>query len=111
MEVSFGSNPSPFIYDRLGPEVISINEDSNLKRLFVGSQDEGASSRYSSYDILLSDGDVKGDHVAASMPVSSHVVETSISNALPTPKMQGSSLRRKCARDYSRLLKGIQSGS
>lgn len=35
--VSSSLNLSPFVYDRMGPEVIYIVDDSDLERLYVGS--------------------------------------------------------------------------
>lgn len=48
----------------------------------MGFQEEGASSKDSSFDALFSDDDTKGDQAVASKPSSSHVIGASTSSAL-----------------------------
>lgn len=73
MGVSYSLNPSPFVYDCLGPEIIYTINDFDSKSICMGSHDEGASSKYSSFDVIFSDDDVEGDQMTASKPLSSHV--------------------------------------
>lgn len=98
MGVSPGSNPSPFIYDCLGPEVISISDNSDLERLLVDSQVEGATSRYSSFDALLCDDDAREDHAATYIPHSSRAAEVSTYHTLSSLEMLTTRLRRTCWR-------------
>lgn len=72
--VSLSSNHSPFVYDFLGPKVISIIDDYDLEWLYVGSQNERVSSRDSSFDALMFDYDIDKDHIVALMSLSSRVV-------------------------------------
>ncbi|CAI8593562.1 unnamed protein product [Vicia faba] len=78
--VSSSSNPSPFIYDCMSHKVISIIDDSDAERLYMGSSDEGASSRDSSFNALFFD-----DNVEVTMEI------------------KAASLRRECARDYAKF--------
>lgn len=56
----------------MGPKVISITDDSDSKRLFVGSQDERASFRDTSLHLLFFDEDARGVHMDPFMLHSSH---------------------------------------
>lgn len=100
--VSSSSNPFLIIYDRLCYEVISITDDFDSKRISLGSLDKGDYSRDSCYDALFCYDDVEGDHVAASMPHSSHAAGASVSPDCMTPEMEASLLNMKDVKDYSK---------
>lgn len=63
-------------------------------------QDEVSSFRDSSFDVLYSDDDIKGDCAADSMTSYSHVVGASTSPALSASEMRASILKRERASDY-----------
>lgn len=63
-------------------------------------QYEVSSSRDSSFDVLYSDDDIKGDRAADSMTPYSHVVGASTSPTLSASEMRTAILKRERAIDY-----------
>lgn len=67
MGVSPDSHLQSLTCDRLGQETISPSDDSNSKRVYGNSLDEGASS-FDNFETLLSDDNKEGNYTEVPMP-------------------------------------------
>lgn len=84
----------------MGYEVISIPDDSDSERFFVGFQDEVTSYKDSFFTCFSLKIKSRSHHVVASMPHSSHVARTLTYPALLSSEMHDASFGRERARYY-----------